>query len=210
MLPANYTMVTRLLRKQAISDAEQIITQDVSAGPTQGQTNIMQNSLQNLANEGRQILRIIDDYKFKLIQSSNIFNNSPSIKAKLDQKQKILASAASLIYSIVFDMENINLTPLYEEEQFSTLDDSDNTNDEVNNEFDNNAIDDSESEDGELNDNELDENENENDNDEEANNESDNEDNLKMQGGFDDDIDFDADFEEDLEDLDEDKEGDKK
>lgn len=208
MLPVNYTMVTRLLRKQAISDVEQIITQDVSTGPTQGQTNIMENSLQNLANEGRQILRIIDDYKFKLIQSSNIFNNSPSIKAKLDQKQKILASAASLIYSIVFDMENINLTPLYEEEQFSTLDDSGSTNDEVNNEFDNNAIDDSESEDDELNDNELDENDD--DDDEEANSENDNEDNLKMQGGFDDDIDFDEDFEEDLKDLDEDEEGDKK
>lgn len=167
--------ITRLRRKNivAASEIEQIITQNSLAN--KGQMNIMQNSLQNLANEGRQILKIIDDFKFKLIQSSNIFKDD-KIKIKLEQKQKILASAASLIYSIVFDMENMDLTPVYEEEQFSTLNTDESNDDEVNNEFDTNEFEGNDIDEGKKESDEED-NENEEDNDEDGE--------LKLQGGFD-------------------------
>lgn len=160
------------LRRKAASEIEQIITQD--SLKNNQQINVMKNSLQNLADEGRQILKYLDDYKFKLIQSINMFNDDTT-KSKLEQKQKILMSAASLIYSVVFDMENMNLTPLYEEEQFSTYTDE-QSKEKEDNEFDNNLEEDLA--------NETDTNEEE---PAEEDKEEDKEfEDLKLQGGFDD------------------------
>ena len=167
-----YTNQLTRLRRKAASEIEQIITQD--SLKNNQQINVMKNGLQNLADEGRQILKYLDDYKFKLIQSINMFNDDTT-KSKLEQKQKILMSAASLIYSVVFDMENMNLTPLYEEEQFSTYTDE-QSKEKEDNEFDNN----------------LEENlANETDTNEEESAEEDNKEDkefedLKLQGGFDD------------------------
>ena len=160
------------LRRKAASEIEQIITQD--SLKNNQQINVMKNSLQNLADEGRQILKYLDDYKFKLIQSINMFNDDTT-KSKLEQKQKILMSAASLIYSVVFDMENMNLTPLYEEEQFSTYTDE-QSKEKEDNEFDNNLEEDLA--------NEIDTNEEESA--EEDNKEDKEFEDLKLQGGFDD------------------------
>lgn len=164
------------LRRKAASEIEQIITQD--SLKNNQQINVMKNSLQNLADEGRQILKYLDDYKFKLIQSINMFNDDTT-KSKLEQKQKILMSAASLIYSVVFDMENMNLTPLYEEEQFSTYTDE-QSKEKEDNEFDNNLEEDLS--------NETDTNEEESaEEDKEEDNKEDKEfEDLKLQGGFDD------------------------
>lgn len=167
-----YTNQLTRLRRKAASEIEQIITQD--SLKNNQQINVMKNGLQNLADEGRQILKYLDDYKFKLIQSINMFNDDTT-KSKLEQKQKILMSAASLIYSVVFDMENMNLTPLYEEEQFSTYTDE-QSKEKEDNEFDNNLEEDSA--------NEIDTNEEESA--EEDNKEDKEFEDLKLQGGFDD------------------------
>lgn len=157
------------------SNIEQMITSDIpSSSVNQGQINIMQNNLQNLANEGRQVLKIMDDYKFKLIQSLNIFK-SDDVRAKLEQKQKILAQSASLVYSIVFDLENFDLTPIYEEEQFSA-----NTTEELtfnDNDFNN-------EEDADINDTELDNIETDEEESSDEENSSEDEE-PQMQGGFD-------------------------
>lgn len=169
-----YTNQLTRLRRKAASEIEQIITQD--SLKNNQQINVMKNGLQNLADEGRQILKYLDDYKFKLIQSVNMFNDDTT-KSKLEQKQKILMSAASLIYSVVFDMENMNLTPLYEEEQFSTYTDE-QSKEKEDNEFDNNLEEDLIDEDINEN-NEEEETEKDNDEDKEF-------EDLKLQGGFDD------------------------
>ena len=157
------------------SNIEQMITSDIpSSSVNQGQINIMQNNLQNLANEGRQVLKIMDDYKFKLIQSLNIFK-SDDVRAKLEQKQKILAQSASLVYSIVFDLENFDLTPIYEEEQFSA-----NTTEKPtfnDNDFNN-------EEDADINDTELDNIETDEEESSDEENSSEDEE-PQMQGGFD-------------------------
>ena len=49
----------------------------------------------------------------------NMFNGDPDLKIKIEQKQKILDSAAAQIYGIAFDLENYNLTPNYEDEQLA-------------------------------------------------------------------------------------------
>ena len=74
----------------------------------------------NLAEEGRKVLQTIEDYKFKLDQSTNMLNGNEKAQSKLEQKKKILDSASSQLYGIVFDLENFDLTPVtYEDEQLS-------------------------------------------------------------------------------------------
>ena len=84
-----------------------------------GQTKQMQMVLQNLANEGRGVLKRIEDYKFILTQSANMLNGNEDLQHKVEQKINILDSASSQLYGIVFDLENFDLTPNYEEEQLS-------------------------------------------------------------------------------------------
>lgn len=73
----------------------------------------------NLSIEARGVLKRIEDFKFKIIQAINMLNGDPELKAKIEQKQKILDSAAAQIYGIAFDLENYNLTPNYEDEQLA-------------------------------------------------------------------------------------------
>lgn len=80
---------------------------------------LVQNMFLGLANEGRGVLKRIEDYKFKIIQSINLLNANPELKTKVEQKKKILESAAAQVYGIVFDLENFDLTPNYEDEQLS-------------------------------------------------------------------------------------------
>ena len=162
---------------------------------------LLQNSFQTLANEGRGVLKRIEDYKFKLVQTLNIFNHNEEIKTKIEQKQKMLNAAAAQIYGMVFDFENFDLTPNYEDAQFAIApknnEDDDfedmSINDEENLDLGEDAVDnDNEDEDMDLNDflSGLDEDE-EGENEESDNSENDEElpsdeeeEDIKMQGGF--------------------------
>ena len=163
---------------------------------------LLQNSFQTLANEGRGVLKRIEDYKFKLVQTLNIFNHNEEIKTKIEQKQKMLNAAAAQIYGMVFDFENFDLTPNYEDAQFAIAPKNDededledmSINDEENLDLGEETADndnEDEDEDMDLNDflSGLDEEEGEieesgnDENDEELPSDAEEED-IKMQGGF--------------------------
>ena len=80
----------------------------------------LENTFHGLAEEGRKVLQTIEDYKFKLDQATNMLNGNEQAQNKVEQKKKILDSASSQLYGIVFDLENFDLTPVtYEDEQLS-------------------------------------------------------------------------------------------
>lgn len=82
--------------------------------------NLIQHILDSLSEEGRGVLKRIEDYKFKLDQSTNMLQSNQSLQNKLKQKLKIIDSASAQIYGIVFDMENYDLTPnTYDEKQLA-------------------------------------------------------------------------------------------
>ena len=82
--------------------------------------NLIQHILYSLSKEGRGVLKRIEDYKFKLDQSTNMLQSNQSLQNKLKQKLKIIDSASAQIYGIVFDMENYDLTPnTYDEKQLA-------------------------------------------------------------------------------------------
>ena len=171
------------------SDLEKMITNDTTRTVNTQQKiqyQLFDNIFHNLANDGRGVLKRIEEYKYKIIQSSNAFNGNEELKTKIEQKKKILESAAAQIYGIVFDLENYDLTPNYAEEQLSlsSMPEQEGFNEDsfdfVNEQLDEN------------------DNENEEDNENENNDQNENDDDeLEMQGGFDDDsFDFSSEDEE--------------
>ena len=81
---------------------------------------MFKGSLNQLSNEGRNILKLIEDYKFKLDQTCRLTANDQQLTQKLQQKRKQLDVASGQIYSIVFDIDNIDITQAYEQQQINT------------------------------------------------------------------------------------------
>lgn len=81
---------------------------------------MFKGSLNQLSDEGRNILKLIEDYKFKLDQTCRLTANDQQLTQKLQQKRKQLDVASGQIYSIVFDIDNIDITQAYEQQQINT------------------------------------------------------------------------------------------
>ena len=79
--------------------------------------NVFENVLSQLSTKGRNVLKIIEDYKFTIEQTTRLIANDQHLAQKIIQKKKVLDQAAGLIYSVVFDIENINITQEYNDQQ---------------------------------------------------------------------------------------------
>jgi hypothetical protein len=80
--------------------------------------DMFKSTIDQLGDEGRTVLKTLEEYKFKLEQAGRILQNDPELSQKLVQKRKTLDAAAGQIYSVVFDIENIDITQMYENQQF--------------------------------------------------------------------------------------------
>lgn len=150
------------------------------------QLKLIENIFQSLANDGRGLLKQMENFKFRLIQAVNTCNGQEELRTKVLQKQKILESAAAQIYGIVFDLENYDLTPNYEDEQLAGEEmPMDNISEEINEDAfkdeDITELDEQESENIDEKDKDLEE-DMDADDFSKSNTETDE---LEMQGGFD-------------------------
>ena len=75
---------------------------------------MFESNLKQLSEKGREILRSIEDYKFTIEQAARVFTNDQQLTQKLIQKRKTMDAAAGQIYSVVFDIENIDIVSAYE------------------------------------------------------------------------------------------------
>lgn len=112
--------IKRLIKQaeETVSEVQKIVMQDTPSAFNVN-TAFYSNILKNIANEGREVLKTIENYKFKLNQSKNAMNGNQQLLKKLEQKEKIIDNAAVQIYSIVFDLENIDIMPEYDMSQLS-------------------------------------------------------------------------------------------
>ena len=79
--------------------------------------NIFKSTLNQLSTKGRNVLKNIEDYKFTIEQTTRLLANDQHLAQKIIQKKKILDQAAGLIYSVVFDIENIDITQEYNDQK---------------------------------------------------------------------------------------------
>lgn len=78
---------------------------------------MFKGTLKQLGTKGRTILKGIEDYKFALEQAARIVANDPNLGQRLVEKKKELDKAAGEIYSIVFEIENIDITKEFQQQQ---------------------------------------------------------------------------------------------
>jgi len=87
---------------------------------------VFEGSIEQLTKQGREILRLMEDYKFKIDQTARIIKNDESLTQKIIQKKKLIDNAAGQIYTTVFDLENIDITKAYEDQQLLNTHDNKN------------------------------------------------------------------------------------
>lgn len=78
---------------------------------------MFKGTLKQLGNKGRTILKGIEDYKFSLEQAARIVTNDQNLSQRLIEKKKELDKAAGQIYSIVFEIENIDITTEFQQQK---------------------------------------------------------------------------------------------
>ena len=149
----------------------------------------IEQMIKSTAVEGREILKSLEQFKFKLEQCVKISVNE-DINSKIHQHYDMVDKLMSGLYTICYDMENVDLVPVYDNDQIDMSNqdspDSDNAGyklgeeyplpeDENTDEETNNESSENESSDEESSDTETDENDSENESEEKEEESSDTE-----------------------------------
>lgn len=117
-------------------------------------TQMFQSQLDQISDKGRDVLKAIEEYKFFVEQTSRVMKNDPALTEVIIGKKKNLEEASTKIYDIVFDIENLDISSLYDRQQELT------NHEENKNQVQNNTSDESEEE---KTDNKVEEKENKDD-----------------------------------------------
>lgn len=108
--------------------------------------DMFQGQLDQISDQGRNILKSIEEYKFFVEQASRVVQNDQKLTTLIINKKKNLDQAAQQIYDVVFEIENVDVIALYNEQQKATEDEkeepaepTENTEPTDSNEPDNNG-----------------------------------------------------------------------
>lgn len=82
--------------------------------------DMFQGQLDQISDQGRNILKSIEEYKFFVEQASRVVKNDQKLTELIINKKKNLDQAAQQIYDVVFEIENVDVIALYNEQQKST------------------------------------------------------------------------------------------
>ena len=86
-------------------------------------TKAIEQMIKGSAKDGREILKALEEFKFKIEQCTRVSTNE-EINDKIHQHYDMLDKLMSGLYSICFDLENVNLVPLYDNDQINLSDQS--------------------------------------------------------------------------------------
>lgn len=84
------------------------------------------STLNQVSDKGRQILKELEDFKFTLQQTSRILQNNQQMVKNLDTKRKTVDEISNKLYQLVFDVENIDITTTFEQQNMEIRQDMTN------------------------------------------------------------------------------------
>lgn len=73
-------------------------------------TKMYENTINQISNKGRNILKLLEDFKFVLEQSAKLLTNNQQIAQALINKRKVIDEISGKLYQVVFDIENIDIS----------------------------------------------------------------------------------------------------
>ena len=80
-------------------------------------------ALQGITTEGKKILQMLENMKFKIEQAARISGNDQSLAQKIMQNSNMIDKIMSGLYSLCFNLDNLDLTPLFIPTQVDMSDD---------------------------------------------------------------------------------------
>ena len=69
-----------------------------------------------IADNGREVLKALERLKYQITQCANAVPDEQTAK-KVAQNASIIDRAMSAVYGVCFDLENLDLVPVYEDDQ---------------------------------------------------------------------------------------------
>lgn len=78
--------------------------------------SVFEGTLDQISDKGRAILKAIEEYKFYIDQTLRMIKTNPALSNLITQKKKNLDHAAQDLYSIVFEIENIDILEEYKKQ----------------------------------------------------------------------------------------------
>ncbi len=122
-----------------LSPVQQLVTQDVSTevGPTMPQPAMhrdpspaenaksQDDMLTGVSENGRTLLQAMAKWKYQISQCVRIAGQDDRLAKKIEQNLELIDNAMATVYSVCFAMENLQVAPVYTEEQLMTGDNSD-------------------------------------------------------------------------------------
>lgn len=71
----------------------------------------------DVATDGRELMKRLEDFKFRINQCVTLSQNNQEIADKLRQNNDMVDKLQSALYSICFNLENVDIVPLYDNTQ---------------------------------------------------------------------------------------------
>lgn len=84
---------------------------------TSANVDSVDDALHGVSNDAREVLKQLEKLKFKTMQCTRLTSNNDGVSKKVMQNADILDKVMSALYSVCFNIDNIDLTPLYDSDQ---------------------------------------------------------------------------------------------
>ena len=81
-------------------------------------------ALQGVVSEGRKILQMLENMKFKIEQSARISANDQQLTQKIMQNSDLVDKIMSGLYNVCFTLGNLDISPVFDSSQVNISDDA--------------------------------------------------------------------------------------
>lgn len=109
------------LKATIINLAENVVNAKLKRKTASAMTD---TALNGVVVEGKKILQMLENMKFKIEQAARISSNDKELTKKIIQNSDMIDKIMSGLYSICFDLSNMDVLPAYSPEQINIGDDT--------------------------------------------------------------------------------------
>lgn len=88
--------------------------------------NAFQGTINQTSQKGRDILKSLEDFKFTLEQTARLLNNNQELAQGMIKKRKSIDEISGKLYQIVFDIENMDISESFNNQQQPVMTDAPN------------------------------------------------------------------------------------
>jgi len=113
--------VVEYTTNMVINTIEHILLNKLNQCKTASSTD---QAMQGVISDGRKILQMLENMKFKIEQTARISGNDQQLAKKIMQNSDLIDKIMSGLYSVCFGLQNLDISPVYNLNQINISDDA--------------------------------------------------------------------------------------